>query len=822
MLNWLNRVRAARMERFATRLRRRHAILQRPPTGQLILETLGISRRRLTLLNWTPRAERGTAPLAGRRFVGPAPADPKNIRPSWPVTKPAATDIPTSLDTAEPVPAPPIGADRWETTVGDAEAAAEALADAAVDSPSPAIAGEAPTPSPEPAELTAPGPAESAAPEPIEPAPPSAVRASPAPGLVPSAPEPPENAPIRSVPAAGHGPRHPDLPNVEPTAAAPAEALQPMVAGPAPEPAAAEARPAVAAELTEPFRSETPVPVAPIPDVQPTPSMLPAPSAEVAAIEAGPGGEVPVTRTVEVVETPAGEVPRTASVDPAPRAAEAHVTPPVSLVVPPFTTPQTQAGHPEPGHEPSPPVPAELVGAPAAAAPSLPPSEPAARPESDWAASEPLAEPPLPVTTSGLEPIVAQPMAGEPVVAEPMAAELMVGGEPTPSVVARQEPPPTETPSESRPPSWTPVETRHARPPARRRESSPHPSAPEVTRSQTPEPAAESSDPFGQPKGLAEPVAPLEWLARLRRAHGPKPGPDAPAKAEPPVRAPSQGQPISIANRELLEPMIGIDLGSVRVHQGAEAAQATGALGADALAVGEQIVLGAGHQDSDRKTVGLLGHELLHVARQRIPRFVPPILRGMPRAAELGRPPFRPSARPPSPRVPDQRAPGVTHAAEEEAMALVVEAAAIAASRDRARSVTRGPGPPAPLPAAEGPDTHESPIPGLTPADPEAPPPWGTLPAPWEPLPDLLTNRSEAGAEGPAAPSANAGQWPVTTTPPIQAAGAGRQVPDQPTPEPKGPATPGGPAPKADLDALAKQVYTVLKRRLAGERRRAQ
>ena len=78
----------------------------------------------------------------------------------------------------------------------------------------------------------------------------------------------------------------------------------------------------------------------------------------------------------------------------------------------------------------------------------------------------------------------------------------------------------------------------------------------------------------------------------------------------------------------------------------------------------------------------------------------------------------------------------------------------------------------------------------------------------------------ESRAAGPTAPAATAGPWGVTATPPVQAAGQDRHVPEH-APAPAGPAAPGGPAAKVDLDALAKQVYTVLKRRLAGERRRA-
>lgn len=868
MLTWLNRVRAARMERFATMLRRRHAILQRPPTGQLILETVGISRRRLTLLNWAPRPEREAGP-APRRFL--EPADAKSIRPSWPVARPPLPAI-----AAEPVPGPElepaaqIDLDRSEHPVGEAETAAESLAGAAVDSARPPIEGEAPPLAPEPADLTT-TVAGSEDGEPIALAStPEAqgIRAAPLPAPVA---EPAEVPPIRSARPADQGVAPPDLPNVRPgTAAPPAETRRSAETGPAPEPVGAELRPAPAAGSIEPIPSAPLDPVAPMAGAWPefaesTPAAL-APGA-FPLMEAGPRADQPEVQPVAAAATTsAPETPRAAPgpahagrpAEEVPLTRPLSVVPPVSVVpphsvIPPLAPPSLIEARPERSIA-LPPEVAETA-APVAAAPSVPSSELVARSESARPAPEPAPEPRHPDTEPGHEPIAAQlsvatPVAAEPIashprpvepspvessvvapatrehlVAEPILAEPIVAdqaadGEPSPAAVTPPEPIPADAARESRPPSWTAVETRQARPPARRREPAPQPSTADA------DPFA-TVNPFNAPPGPEEPATAMEWLARLQRAHGPKPGPEAPARAHPPARVAPQGQPISMANRELLEPMMGIDLEPVRVHQGADAARAAGALRADALAVGEQIVLGAGRQESDPKTVGLLGHELLHIARQRTPRFVPPILRGTPRTTEPGRPPFRPSAGSVPPRVPGQRGPGVVHAAEEEAMALVVEAAAIAASHDRIRGVTRPPDAPTALPpagAAQGPSGGEPRVPSATPADPETPPPWGTLPAPWEPMPDQPMSPAGPGVEsraaGPTAPAATAGPWGVTATPPVQAAGQDRHVPEH-APAPAGPAAPGGPAAKVDLDALAKQVYTVLKRRLAGERRRA-
>ena len=436
-------------------------------------------------------------------------------------------------------------------------------------------------------------------------------------------------------------------------------------------------------------------------------------------------------------------------------------------------------------------------------------------------------------------PVAPEAATAQPAAGEPIASDRSARDEPPPPVAAAEEPPPPDPVRESRPvPSWTPIETRQARSPAHRRE----PPAPSVTAdaagSQPPErvgalgelPAVAAALPGSDPSEVTPAATPLEWLARLQRAYGPKSGPQAPGRPQPPARVTPLGQPISMANREVLEPMLGIDAGSVRVHQGPDAAAAAAALQADALTVGEHIVLGAGRQDSDPKTVGLLAHELLHIARQRTPRFVPPVLRGAPRPTEPGRPPFRPSAGVLPPHRPGERTPVVAQAAEEEAMALVVEAAAIATSRDRARGATPAPGTTgsgpslsAPSPIAGTPAIPQAPLPWSAPADGENQPPWGSLPAPWEPLPGQPEGQSELpsgdeplGASAPPGPA----PWPVTTTAPIQRAGEERHQGERAT-GPHGTAPGPGAAAKVDLDALAKQVYTVLKRRLAGERRRA-
>src|SRR6185312_9595617 len=123
---------------------------------------------------------------------------------------------------------------------------------------------------------------------------------------------------------------------------------------------------------------------------------------------------------------------------------------------------------------------------------------------------------------------------------------------------------------------------------------------------------------------------------------------------------------------------------------------------------------------------------------------------------------------------------------------------------------------------------------------------WGNLPAPWEPLPDWLTSPSdklESAAEtqaGPALQQPGAQTWAgpaVAPSTPGRAPSASSAAASAPTAgvqrAERGRALPAvesetvhaqpaheGSAPEPDLDALAQQVHTILKRRLAAERRR--
>jgi len=78
------------------------------------------------------------------------------------------------------------------------------------------------------------------------------------------------------------------------------------------------------------------------------------------------------------------------------------------------------------------------------------------------------------------------------------------------------------------------------------------------------------------------------------------------------------GAPLSEEARAYFEPRLGQDLGDVRIHTDATAAQAARALNAKAFTVGNDVVFGTGRYASDpRAGERLLAHELAHVVQQR-------------------------------------------------------------------------------------------------------------------------------------------------------------------------------------------------------------
>ena len=79
------------------------------------------------------------------------------------------------------------------------------------------------------------------------------------------------------------------------------------------------------------------------------------------------------------------------------------------------------------------------------------------------------------------------------------------------------------------------------------------------------------------------------------------------------VQAKSAGDPLSSDVRGAVEPVVGADLGNVRVHSDSAAVQKSEAIGAKAFTSGSDIFLGAGASASDK---GLMAHEATHVVQQ--------------------------------------------------------------------------------------------------------------------------------------------------------------------------------------------------------------
>src|SRR5207302_1384785 len=69
------------------------------------------------------------------------------------------------------------------------------------------------------------------------------------------------------------------------------------------------------------------------------------------------------------------------------------------------------------------------------------------------------------------------------------------------------------------------------------------------------------------------------------------------------------------SSRRFLEPLVGVDPATVRVLQAPTGAAET--RGADALTLGDDIVLAAGQAGDSPQALGLLAHELSHVALAR-------------------------------------------------------------------------------------------------------------------------------------------------------------------------------------------------------------
>ncbi|HET8905628.1 MAG TPA: DUF4157 domain-containing protein, partial [Ktedonobacterales bacterium] len=265
-------------------------------------------------------------------------------------------------------------------------------------------------------------------------------------------------------------------------------------------------------------------------------------------------------------------------------------------------------------------------------------------------------------------------------------------------------------------------------------------------------------------------------------------------------------------SRRVLYAATGIDPAETPIYRGTSAERLTAAQNADALTDGSSIALGVGHATDAPETVGLLAHELTHIAQRRRPRFVPPVVQHQAAAAT-------PAISP----------------ADEETQATWVESRATAAARalnapqqsPMADPVTLAESVAASAPEPEGRRSQSR-------------SPWGDLPAPWEPLPAWVATPAEAAPSAsasvaPSLPSANGTSNSTShasqtasaphglassNAPGTQRADRGRTLPSVEAETSAAATAHEGGAPEPDLDVLAQQVHAILKRRLAAERRR--
>ena len=406
-------------------------------------------------------------------------------------------------------------------------------------------------------------------------------------------------------------------------------------------------------------------------------------------------------------------------------------------------------------------------------------------------------------------------------------AEPVSQGSPQPHVPASE--PAIFQPSESQstPEAEQPLEAGTSAPDAQvewRRPSRPRPPQPSAT---SPRPADTL---FRDAPGDRSPSS---WIARLaetvRQAQNTEANRRGSAPVEPTprpdgVREPSEPtSPPSETTRRFLAPRVGIDPADVRVRRGAQASALASSHQADAVASGAEVVIAAGFPEDTPEGLGLLAHELTHVARARQARFVPPIT-----AQDRNRPQ---TIQPTTIGDEESMATTVEHLVRREAQQIGAVAPfrqgrAVSDSGDLTSD--RNSESVAPLRHETGP-TQQA-------VHGEDQDEWGGLPSPWEPMPSWLA--SPPGAAGTSrsnesrAPSSgvrSAGEprpvnisatMPVSS--PVMAAATNRSIDaSSMSTSHDGASDQQQPATiEPDLDALARQVYAVLKRRLAAERRR--
>jgi hypothetical protein len=112
-------------------------------------------------------------------------------------------------------------------------------------------------------------------------------------------------------------------------------------------------------------------------------------------------------------------------------------------------------------------------------------------------------------------------------------------------------------------------------------------------------------------KNQSRPASPLASSPTLR--------PSLSSHAPPAVKSGTQsgGQALDKRTSAEMSARFGHDFSQIRIHTDHRAAESAGALGANAYALGGDIVFGAGkYNPGSRETERLLAHELTHVVQQ--------------------------------------------------------------------------------------------------------------------------------------------------------------------------------------------------------------
>ncbi len=297
----------------------------------------------------------------------------------------------------------------------------------------------------------------------------------------------------------------------------------------------------------------------------------------------------------------------------------------------------------------------------------------------------------------------------------------------------------------------------------------------------------------------------------------PSSGSQPTSNANPRASSQPQSAPLSESTRQFVKPLIGIDVDAVRVHRTPETQRFLENNNADGAAVGHEIALPLQANESDPDVLGVIAHELAHVAQ--FSGVTPPALAT---ASNLGEMNSQVNSSP-------------------EVQALQVERIARNLAEERSgfdRGVpinrvfvppmtrTATPSQPRVFTNTARADITSQPAPQLYESE------WNGLPAPWEPMPIFEARVSpsttpNSSAETTVMPtatfSAPSGFNANTTQNAVQFAESSR---DSDTSSSGGSggstASPGGggQSSQPNMEALAKQVYGILKRRLQAERRR--